>query len=122
MYVSVLHACMRACVHYVYVSVLHASMRVCVCASVACVHVYVRVSIACMHAGVAGVFVRMCDEFVFTTVARACVQLKRPAQHIITRRSLSAVVRGRGLPTRGLTTSNPHRPLIYYHLCLSYTR
>ena len=37
-YVSVLHACVRACVRYVYVSVLHAYMRACL----ACVHVYVR--------------------------------------------------------------------------------
>ena len=42
MYVSVLHACMRACVHYVYVLVLHAYMRACVRASVACMHLYVR--------------------------------------------------------------------------------
>ena len=95
----------------------------CACrhASVACMHVYIRVSITCMHVGVAGVFVRMCDEFVFTTVAHACMQFKRSTQHIIARRSLSAVVMGHGLPTRGLTTSNPHRPLIYYHFCLSYT-
>ena len=38
MYVSVLHAYMRACVCYVYVSVLHASMRKCLVS----VHVYVR--------------------------------------------------------------------------------
>ena len=38
MYVSVLHANMRACLRYVYVSVLHAYMRACL----ACVHVYVR--------------------------------------------------------------------------------
>ena len=83
---------------HVYVSVLHAS--ICACVSCLCgVRACVRVSIACMHAGITGVFVRMCDEFVFTTVACACVQLKRPAQHIIIRRSLSAVVRGRGLPT-----------------------
>ena len=40
-YVLVLDACMCACVRYVYVSVLHACMRACVRASVACVHVYV---------------------------------------------------------------------------------
>ena len=28
----------------------------------------------------------------------------------------------RRLPTRGLTTSSTHRPLIYYHFCPSYTR
>ena len=38
MYVSVLHASMRACVRYVYVSVLHAYKHACL----ACVHVYVQ--------------------------------------------------------------------------------
>ena len=95
---------MHACVCSLCVRVSVACLHACVCSCECCVCACVCVIIASMHAGVVGVFVRMCVVFVFTTVARACVQLKRPAQHIITRQSLSAMVRGRGLPTRGLTT------------------
>lgn len=90
--------CLRARVHFsvacmcvvvsACVRVGAARLHACVCSCECCVRACVRVSIACMHASVAvvaGVFVCVCDVFVFTTVARVCVQLKRLAHHIITR-------------------------------------
>ena len=119
MYVSGLHAFMRACVRYVYESVLHACMRVfvrvlhaCMCTCEYCMHAGRRCGRVCAH--VSCVCIHHSGSCVHAT--------KSLAQHIITRQSLSDVVRVHGLPTRGLTTSKPHQPLIYYHFCLSYTR
>jgi hypothetical protein len=120
-YVSVLHACVHACVCswvHVYVSVLHACMRACVRASVACVHVYVWVLHACGRCGHVCVHVWcVCIHH-----SGSCVRaIKTAGSAYHHKATLSAVVRMRGLPTRGLTTSNPHQPLIYYHFYLSYT-